>query len=290
MTIDYRCCRLADRMPQRLPSVAYASPLYVLGLASGLMSRIEHRFTEYKPSGYRAEDIERNVRHVLEICDRWQVALEHLAPGETFAGKRVLELGPGHSLGTCMVLLARGAAAYTAVDVFPLAHHSPAALYAALAAAEGCLPDLAQRAEFQIVDFPSLEPLKDGFDLVVSNSTLEHVEDIPATFRALRRRSTGLMVHHVDASVHSRIKAVDPLNHLRYSDRVYRWMYYKGIPNRLLCRDYERAAHEAGFSEMRYRPKSVASDAYLAAAGPHLAPDFRGRADLQLLSFTLLTR
>jgi len=277
-------------MRQGLPSVAYASPLYALGLASGLLSRVEHRFTEYKPAGYRAEDIERNVRHVLEICDRWQAALEQLAPDEGFPGKRVLELGPGHSLGTGLVLLARGAAAYTAVDVFPLAHHSPAALYQALAAAEGCSPELARRAQFQIVDFPSLEPLKGDFDLVVSNSTLEHVEDIPATFRALRRRSSGLMVHHVDASVHSRIKAIDPLNHLRYSDRVYRWMYYKGIPNRLLCSDYERAAHAAGFSEMRFRPKSVASDEYIGAAGPHLAPAFRARDDLRWLSFTLLTR
>jgi SAM-dependent methyltransferase len=277
-------------MRQLLPALTYGQPLYALGLASGLMSRVQHRYTEYKPAGYRAENIERNVRHVLEICDRWQTALETLAPGETFAGRRVLELGPGHSLGTGMVLLARGAAAYTAVDVFPLAHHSPAALYAALAGAEGCSPELAERAQFQIVDFPSLDPLKGDFDVVVSNSTLEHIEDIPSTFRALRQRSTGLMVHHVDASVHSRIKAIDPLNHLRYSQRVYRWMYYKGIPNRLLCRDYERAAREAGFSQMRYRPKSVAPDRYLTLAGPHLAPAFRGRDDLQLLSFTLLTR
>src|SRR5689334_3315369 len=155
-------------MPGHAMRSQFAAPLYTLGLASGLMSRLEHRFGEYKPAGYRADDVERNVRHVLEICDRWQTALEHLAPGETFAGKRVLELGPGHSLGTGMVLLARGAAAYTAVDVFALVHRSPARLYAALAAAEGCSPDLAKRAEFQIVDFPTLEPLAGQYDLIVS--------------------------------------------------------------------------------------------------------------------------
>jgi methyltransferase family protein len=277
-------------MPAQLAPAAFARPLYAVGLASGLMARAIHQYAEYKPAGYRADDIERNVRHVLEICDRWQLALETLAPGETFAGKRVLELGPGHSLGTGMVLLARGATSYTAVDVFPLAHRSPADLYSALAAAEACSPDLAKRARFQIVSFPTLDPLDGCFDLIVSNSTLEHVEDVPATFRALRKRTTGLMVHHVDASVHLRIRKFDPLNHLRYSDRVYRWMYYKGVPNRLLYRDYEVAAHEAGFSDTRVRPKSIASADYVATARRQFAPPFRKRDDLHLLSFTFLAR
>jgi hypothetical protein len=98
------------------------------------------------------------------------------------------------------------------------------------------------------------------------------------------------MVHHVDASVHLRVRAIDPLNHLRYSDRVYRWMYYKGVPNRLLYGDYRRAGSEAGFRENQFAPKSVASPEYLELVRPKLAPAFRHRDDLHLLSFTLFAR
>jgi SAM-dependent methyltransferase len=277
-------------MPPRLPALAFGPPLYALGLGSGLLNRVARQFAEYKPAAYPADDIERSVSHVREICDRWQAALDRLAPGESFAGKRVLELGPGHSLGTGMVLLARGATAYTAVDVFPLVYRSPASLYEALAAAECCPPDLAQQTNFQIVDFPTLEPLAGSFDVTVSNSTLEHVEDIPATFRALRARTRDFMVHHVDAKVHLRVRAIDPLNHLRYNERVYRWMSYKGLPNRLLYLDYERAALAAGFTEVQFTPRSVASRHYVDLVRPTLAPAFRARADLHLLSFTMFAR
>jgi len=277
-------------MPRLLTTLAFGPPLYALGLGSGLVNRFVRRYAEYKPAAYPAHDIDESVRHVRDICNRWQAALDRLAPGESFAGKRVLELGPGHSLGTGMVLLARGAKAYTAVDVFPLVYRSPASLYEALAAAENCPVDLAREASFQIVEFPTLEPLAGSFDVVVSNSTLEHVEDIPGTFRALRRRICQFMVHHVDASVHLRVRAIDPLNHLRYSDRVYRWMYYKGVPNRLLYEDYRRAGSEAGFRENQFAPKSVASPEYLELVRPKLAAAFRHRDDLHLLSFTLFAR
>jgi len=104
-------------MPRLLTTLAFGPPLYALGLGSGLVNRFVRRYAEYKPAAYPAHDIDESVRHVRDICNRWQAALDRLAPGESFAGKRVLELGPGHSLGTGMVLLARGAKAYTAVDI-----------------------------------------------------------------------------------------------------------------------------------------------------------------------------
>jgi hypothetical protein len=279
-----------NRLYDLLSSVASGPPLYAAGLGSGLANRVAHHFGEYKPAAFSADDIDRGVVHVREIVKRWEDALKDVAPGESFVGKRVLELGPGHSLGTGLVLLARGASAYTAVDVFPLAYRSPAALYATIAAAEGCTPDLIRQANFQIVNFPDLKPLDGTFDVVVSNSTLEHVDDVPATFRTLRQRCTGIMIHHVDARVHLRIRSIDPLNHLRFDRRTYQLMYFKGVPNRLLSEDYERAAHDAGFGETRIIPSGVASSDYLARVRPRLAPHFRDRRDLQFLSFTVVAR
>jgi hypothetical protein len=264
--------------------------LYAIGLASGLANVVSQRVVGYTPTDYAPSDVERGVAHVLGIADRWQRTLDTFAPGENFVGKRVLELGPGQSLGTGLVLLARGASAYTAVDVFPLAQRSPPELYGALARTLGVDPSLAQQATFQIVRFPELEPLVGPFDIVVSNSTLEHVQDVPATFRALRRLVSGSMVHHVDARVHSRIQAFDPLNHLRFGRRTYRLMRYTGLPNRLLWEDYRRAAVEAGFHDTQFLAGRSASVEYLERARTQLAPALRNRADLANLTFTVFAR
>jgi hypothetical protein len=277
--------------PLETALLAAAEPaLYAAGLGSGLAAVLLQRMRGYMPTDYSPADVEHGVSHVREICARWERVLHWAAPGESFVNKRILELGPGQSLGTGLVLLARGAAGYTAVDVFPLAHRSAPALYTALASVEGCSPELARRAAFQIVQFPSLAPLDGSFDVAVSNSTLEHVEDIPATFRALRRLVGGFMVHHVDARVHLRLKSVDPLNHLRYGARTYRLMHFKGVPNRLLSEDYRRAALEAGFSDVQILPRRVASADYVDRVRPGLAPPFRDRRDLGLLSFTVFAR
>jgi hypothetical protein len=270
--------------------VAAGPPLYALGIGSGLANIAYHHLAGYRPTNYSPQNIRRGVSHVLEICDRWQRTLKQVLPDEDFAGKDILELGPGQSLGTGLVLLARGARSYTGVDVFPLAHKSPRALYEALAAEVCASPNLIERTRFEIVDFPELRPLHGPFDAVVSNSTLEHVEDVPGTFRALRRLVTGVMVHHIDARVHLRLRALDPLNHLRYEDHVYRRLYFKGIPNRYLADDYRQAALEAGFREVHVVPSSVASAEYLASVRPRLASRFRSRHDLEWLTFTLVAR
>jgi SAM-dependent methyltransferase len=275
---------------QRWLLAAAEPPLYAAGLGSGLAAVLLQRLRGYLPTDYSPADVEHGVSHVREICGRWERVLHWAAPGESFLNKRVLELGPGQSLGTGLVLLARGAVAYTAVDVFPLAHRSAPELYTALASIEGCSPELARQAAFQIVQFPTLAPLADAFDVAVSNSTLEHVEDIPATFRALRRLVGGFMVHHVDARVHLRLKSVDPLNHLRYGANTYRLMHFKGVPNRLLSEDYRRAALDAGFTDIHILPRRVASAEYVDRVRSRLAPPFRDRPDLGLLSFTLFAR
>jgi hypothetical protein len=264
--------------------------LYALGLSSGVAAAIYHRFARFRAADYAPDDIKRGVAHALETCDRWQAGIAQCLPGESMEGKRVLELGPGQSLGPGMVLLARGAAEYTGADLLPLAHLSTPELYSALAEATGASPDLVRRARFQLVRFPSLEPLAGTFDVVVSNSTLEHVEDVPATMRSLRRLVKGFMIHHVDASVHLKIRGIDPLNHLRYGNRTFRLMRYVGVVNRLPSEDYRHAALAAGFKDVTIIPSSAASDEYLTRVRRNLARPYRQRQDLSLLTFLLVAR
>jgi hypothetical protein len=275
----------------RLSEVAMPNQLlYAIGLASGLGNALYQRIVSFAPTDYSPNNIERGVTHTLEICDRWEEAIAACLPGESLVGKRILELGPGQSLGTGMVLLGRGALEYTGADLLPLAHRSPPALYAAIAAATSAPTSLIQQVKFQLVRYPGLEPLQGPFDVAVSNSTLEHVEDVPATFRALRRLVRGFMVHHIDATVHLKIRSVDPLNHLRFGDTLTRLTHYTGLPNRLRVNDYKDAARAAGFSEVHVVPTSTASAEYLARVRPHLTRRYRERDDLHYLTFILVAR
>jgi SAM-dependent methyltransferase len=232
------------------------------------------------PRRFRHDDYDRAFAHAFEVVDRWQER-GRIDP----TGRRVLEIGPGSDLGTGAVLLGRGAASYTAVDRFDLASSAPPEFYRRFGnVLPGALVFVSDR-------FPHLPRVTGPFDLVVSNATLEHVDDVPALFVRLRELLVvgGRMVHHVDAKTHMRwFERVDPLNIYRYSDSVYRTLLdFPGAPNRLLAGDYLDAATSAGF-RAEIVPGKEAPGSYLAVTRPGLAPRFRPRDDLSALSFTLI--
>lgn len=185
----------------------------------------------------------------------------------TVSGKRVLELGPGSSLATGRLLLQAGAASYTAVDQFRLA-------------------EPVDGLEYIVTGFPNLPGVEGTYDLVVSNATLEHVADVAALFARLGElvSPSAAMVHHVDAKIHMRwVRDRDPLNLLRYHDRVYRLMSFPGVPNRLRSSDYIAAAQAAGFTATA-EAVALADASYLASF-----PATRyERGDIAMLSFALI--
>lgn len=207
----------------------------------------------------------------------------------SFDGRRILELGPGPDLGTGALTLARGARSYLAVDLFPLASDASSAFYRELGSALGVRIDTSS-LEYRLTTFPAMPDVDGEFDLIVSNATLEHFDDVPATFRRLGELAAPgcLMCHHVDAKTHMRwLKDRDPLNLLRYSASTYDRMSFPGIPNRLRAQDYVDAAAAAGFSA-RIAPGKRAPTDYLERVRPALDGSFRARGDLDLLSFTLV--
>jgi Methyltransferase domain len=232
---------------------------YTAGLVLGSVNKVRHRARGYRtprPVGVCGR------QHAEKIVRRW---LSHIDP----SGKRILEIGPGSDLLTGELLLASGAVEYTAVDAFSLAEPQPP-------------------IEYVVTSFPMLPDLEGEYDLVVSNATLEHLDDVPATFLRLSELTAdgGAWCHYVDAKTHMRwIKDRDPLNLLRYSDAVYGMMSFPGIPNRLRASDYVAAAAGAGFA-LEVHAGRRADPRYLDCIRTRTHRHYP-RSDLSLLSFML---
>jgi hypothetical protein len=260
---------------------------YWIGLLLGTVNVVRHRVVGYRrPRQFGADQIARSVDYVFEVVDRWQTR------GDVdWTGKRVLELGPGPDLGTGAIILDRGAVSYQAIDAFDLVGTAPDEFYDALAARlSGHF--VKSRLSFAQATFPGLPEVNGRFDVVVSNATLEHIDGVPALFRRLRllMEDGGRMVHHIDAQTHMRwIKERDPLNILRYDERIYRSLLsFPGAPNRIRADGYRAAAVQAGFRVDAIVPGRLADPQYLDSVRQQLTASFRSRSDLSLLTFTLL--
>jgi SAM-dependent methyltransferase len=140
-------------------------------------------------------EVARRARRVIE-------ALE--GEGRPIAGARLLEVGPGHTLGLAVSLLEAGAERVIAVDTVP---------YASLPAREGL--------EYRIVGRDGRWPLDEGaVDAVYSFSVLEHVRDVDGLLAEARRvlRPGGLTLHSIDLRDHFHLESDDWLRFLRYPD------------------------------------------------------------------------
>lgn len=259
--------------------------LHLAGVAMGTANTVRHRYRGYvNPRPFSAADVDRTIRHAQEVVDRLE---RHGAID--WAGRRVLEVGPGSDLSTGALIVARGAASYRAIDLFDNTGQADPALYAELGRRLGAPVDVAA-LEFTLASFPGLGEVDGAYDTIVSNATLEHVEDVGGLFASLRRLAApgARMVHHIDGQTHMRwIKDVDPLNILRYSDRTYgRLLDFPGAPNRLRAEHYVQAAQASGWGEATIVPDVRADAGYLERT--RLARRFRSATTLELLTFTLV--
>lgn len=241
-----------------------------------------------------------------------QLGLAESARHRFFAGKRVLEYGPGDVLGVALLCYAYGAAQVDCVDRFPLQRISPTnvAIYRRLLdSLPGNIRARAARA-FRDPDDPAkgFDPgainyrvTRDGlvgttsrYDLVLSRAVLEHVNRLDRTFTDIARALVpdGISIHLVDLKSHGldRYRAFD---FLTWPEWLYRLMYSaKGFPNRWRADSYVRYATEAGLEVVRITPTGCLVEADLAPIRPHLAEALRATPSDQLgwLGFWLILR
>lgn len=238
------------------------------------------------------DEATRYVRSIFAKVD----ALVEQAGG--WAGKRVLEVGPGDSLATGLLCLAHGAAAYCAVDRFAVGMDLDferrvfGQLFAALPASRQSACREIMAALDAGSDFTSgrfiyrnnlpIEAAPDDpdfgtYDVIFSNAVLEHVSDLPATLKAFARllNPGGTMFHDVDLRSHQTYES-HPLQFLEYP----RWLWtlmssHNGEPNRVRLPRYQEILREVGFVDARYEVTEAFAADLLRRVQPRLDKAFR---------------
>jgi SAM-dependent methyltransferase len=193
-------------------------------------------------------------------------------------GARVLEIGPGETLGVALRFVAAGAQQVVAVDKFvPLQTSSfHRRLYRALAAqlppegqanvSDAVALDSDVRFNPARVNFISGQGVEDvgrtlpphSFDLIVSNAVLEEIFDLDQMFSTLDHllRPGGRQVHNIDLRDYGMFSkyGFHPLEFLTVPDAVYKYMVESsGQPNRRLLDYYRSAMARFGYRTVVYR-------------------------------------
>jgi SAM-dependent methyltransferase len=194
-----------------------------------------------------------------------------------------LEVGPGRDFGAALLMRDHGALV-TVADRFLApwddAYHP--ALYRELLARVGRSPSLARVLDqsgydgvIELVDAPAedLAALPDAvFDLVVSNAVLEHIYDLRAAAREMRRvsRTGAIHLHQVDFRDHRDLTR--PLEHLLMS----RWAFHRrtGRKRTSGCQTRPKELtwifEQAGYTVDEARISNTVDDAYLDDFIPRL--------------------
>ena len=287
--------------------------LHLLGLGLLAANKVRRAIRPYdRPRPWSARFIERSVDYVFEVIRNWDGGFKQAGIDDWVRGRHVLELGPGPDLGTGLVLLAKGAASYVAVDRYPLLGATPDSFYDAL------LDRLSGEAEawraveaYQVYRAGSKTSnlryllLGDGPDalpgdteprnLWLSQAALEHVPN-PADLLGTLTAWCGadaIGLHHVDAATHTPwIREADPLNILRYRESVYRALRFPASPNRWRATKYVGTFTDLGWDLIATQPVHRLSERALKRIRQRLAPSFRSMTDeeLAVFSFRLVLR
>lgn len=222
-----------------------------------------------------------------------------------FAGKTVVEYGPGDFPGVALLMLAHGARKVYAVDRFRmvrLSEKNVGVWKALLASLHGeprqralallnnpQLPAEGFRREAieYVVRPHGFSGLQQQADLVLSRAVLEHVDDLEGSFADMLAalKPGGLAMHQVDLKSHG-LHRDNPLDFLAWPAWLWSLMYsQKGVPNRWRIDRYRQILHALPVQDRRLEPTLLASAADVAAVRNRLAAPFRelGDADLACL-------
>jgi hypothetical protein len=239
---------------------------------SSSLSSLDRDASELPAQVAKIQNIYRQYLHYAE----WQPAM--------MAGKRMLELGPGFTIGVPLMFAADGAEHAVGLDKFVPFQNGPfyEKLYALLRGT------LSQREQANFDAAIQLSPRitlnssrltyvygKDvtecvqelgpaTYDLIVSNAVLEEMYDPTPVFEAQDRllRPGGLMIHKIDLGDYGMFSkhGFHPLEFLTVPDWAYRRMVESsGQPNRRLVDYYRDTVARLGYQSTIYIARVLGS-------------------------------
>ena len=193
---------------------------------------------------------------------------------QRLSGARVLELGPGDSLGVALSLVGKGAQRVVCLDRFATWRDPEQQRRINVALVRRMRPEerrrlaevLSSDGELHpgqqaliliegtgIENAPAVVPERE-FDVIVSRAVLAHVWEPDRAFEAMDRLLApgGLMSHKVDLSDHRHFSDAghNPLTFLTVSDRLWdRMRRHTGLTNRRLADYYRARLAELGYEQ-----------------------------------------
>jgi len=211
--------------------------------------------------------------------------------------KKILEIGPGDSLGTGLWCLGAGAESYTAIDRFAvdlnqefeadvltsikskLGSNGKNLCSDALQIGSGDSPysgRIQYRNDLPIESAPNILG-RSGFDIIFSNAVLEHVENLEATLSAMNDllADGGLMFHDVDLRSHQTFEN-HPLQFLEYPRPLWHLMSSNnGEPNRARMPRYLNILEALSFENIETTITQIFEIDMVKSRHRSLASEFR---------------
>lgn len=231
---------------------------------------------------------------------------------EYLKGKKIIEYGPGNVPGVGLLMLAYGAESVVCVDRLPLFSMSSKTcdvLHCIIdsldrnmqSKAEACflkygdpLSGFIDKRLRYIIRPSGLSGLTEEADLIVSRATLEHVNNLSATFADIRNAlcSNGITVHKVDLESHG-LHHRNTLDFLTWPFYLWSLMFaHKGCINRWRIDMYREVISENGLKIEIIKPTKMAHRRDIEEVRPYLAAPFSNVTDedLSWLGFWLVCR
>lgn len=225
-------------------------------------------------------------------------------------GKKVLEYGPGDVLGVALLMYAYGANKVDCIDRFPLRKISEKNLQVYKAIIDRLDNKERKRAQEAFLEIGKLESgfkpeainyfvmenglcgKKNEYDLIISRSVLEHVNDLEKTLYDISHalKEDGVSIHKVDLKSHE-LDRYQVFDFLTWPESIYHLLYsHKGFPNRWRIDKYRKLFGEFGLHTRALIPTGKLDSEKLEIIKPKLAKPFRQilMEDLSWLGFWVI--
>jgi SAM-dependent methyltransferase len=280
-----------------LKDLALFARAFATNQISRILPALYVKLTKQTGRGSEGESPEETARYFVSCFEDYFANID--IPREEcrafLTNKKVLEYGPGDTLGVALLMYAHGASSVTCVDRFPLSNDlgKSANIFRALlrmldgevyeraisAFVEKGVPESGLRPELisYRVTADGLCGERHEYDLIISRAVLEHVNDLEGSIRDLKYalKPDAITIHLVDLKSHG-LDRYRPFDFLTWPAGLYRLMYsHKGFPNRWRVDKYLELLEKHGLGIRKLSPTGKLEIDKIRMVEKQLAKPFR---------------